>query len=434
MGARHRWLAHVLQRQTAVSRPFHSPLTLMVWAMMLAGLAVQPVEAQDTGPDPMELARVRLGNFGFTPAVRFTGGYDSNITDEPGAPADWEFVAVPQAEYWLSIGPTLFSGAGAVEFINYLDYEPALTVNHVGNISFTVPGATLRPTVGYSHRNLYAPPTGYELGERSRRIEDDAVAALSWTIGSRTRLTGEGRVLRLNWDAAAEYQGSNLRESLNRTSKSASVGVGTELTPLTSVGVTIQAISDRFEFSPQRDADSLQVLGTVTMAPPALVSGAALVGYRHFESPQSGAQDFDGLVANVFLAYVRESRTQVMLTFDRGPWFSYSENQGYFLMTSTSARYLQAISQNWDVSVFGGFSVLDFTVAGLSDADGENRRRTDLGGGFARRIGEFTRVGLDVNRIITRGSSAFDGWRAVAFVVYGSDRLQRLDRPLPEHR
>ena len=405
-----------------------------ILVLALVWIFASPALAQTPAPDPAESARIRLGNFAFTPAVWMTGGYDSNVTREPGSIGDYELVTVPQVEYWLRVGPTLFSGAAAVEFMNYRVQVPTFTVNHAANIAFTVPDAVLKPRVSYAHRNLFARPTGYEIGERSRRIEDDAVAGLYWNVGSRTTLTAEGRLLKLNWDAAAEYQGSNLRESLNRTSTAATAGISTELTPLTRVSGMVQFIADRFEFSPERDGDSFQVLAGLEMTDAALVSGSALVGYRHFESPESGALNFDGVVAAVNLAYVRETRTQLLFAVDRAPSFSYSEDQGYYLLTSLGARYDQALGQDWAASAFGALSWLDYSITGLPGAVGANKKRTDFGGGLSRRIGEFTRVGMDVTRVISRGKSPWDAWRAVAFFVYGTDRLQRLDRPLPDDR
>jgi hypothetical protein len=61
-------------------------------ALCLLGVA-SSVWAQEE-PDPLELARVRLGRFAFTPAVFTTRGYDSNVTRGPGDIGDYDFVAL----------------------------------------------------------------------------------------------------------------------------------------------------------------------------------------------------------------------------------------------------------------------------------------------------------------------------------------------------
>ena len=363
-----------------------------------------------------------------------TGGYDTNVTSEPGAIADYELVTVPQVEAWYQAGRLLFNGVSAVELMNYRTQRPIRTLNHFNGISLRVPGAILEPKVSASHRNHFARPTGFEIGERSRRIEDDVLGSLTWLVGSRTALSAEGRLLRIDWDAAAEYRGSNLRESLNRTMTTGEFGVSTELTPLTAVSLSVQLGRDRFEFSPERNGDSVQAGAGITFKSPALLSGSALVAYRRFDSPYSDTLDFTGVVAAVNLAYVRETRTRLLVAFDRQPYFSYAESLGYYLLTSAGAKYVQAILENWEVSIHGGTSRLDYRLSGLPSSAGWDRTRHDVGGGLTWQVGAFTRIGVNVSRTVVRGGSPFDKWRAVAFVAYGSDRLQRLDRPLPDER
>lgn len=405
-----------------------------VLALCLAGLpSTALAQGQIQEPDPTAEARVRLGAFAFTPAVFITGGYDSNITRTTDGEGDWELVTSPQIDAWLSLGRAVLNVNSAVELTNHTK-DPPVTFNYFNGVSFTVPGAVFKPTVSYSNINLYARPTGFEIGERSRRVENSAGGRLDWLIGGRTTLTAEGSWLKINWDAAAEYQGSNLRDFLNRTITTGLLAAGAQVTPLTAVFGGIRLIQDRFEFSPERDGDSLDVLGGVTISSPALISGSAVVGYRRFQSPDSGAADFNGIVYVGQLRYVRESRTRVLLDFNRSPTFSYSESLGYYLLTSTSAAYIQTLFKDWEVSVFGGYHFLDYRVAGLSAGAGDTTNRTDSGGGVSRRFGAYTRIGVNASYILSRGSDRYDAWRAIAYIVYGSDKLKRLDRPLPDER
>lgn len=378
-------------------------------------------------------ARVRLGSFAFTPAVFMTGGYDSNITRTTDGEGDWELVTSPQIDAWVAMGRARLNLNSAVELTNHTK-DPPVTFNYYNGVSLTVPGVSFKPTVSYSNINLYARPTGFEIGERSRRVENSAGARLDWTIGSRTTLTAEGTWLKLDWDGAAEYEGSNLRLFLNRTITTGLVAAGAEVTPLTSVFGGVRIIHDRFEFSPERDGDSLDVLGGITLSSPALISGAAVIGYRQYQARNSGALDFNGLVYQGQLRYVRESRTRLLLDFDRSPFYSYSESLGYYLLTSTSAAYIQSLFSDWEASVFGGYHLLDYRVAGLPAGADDTTRRTDAGGGLSRRFGAFTRVGVNLSYVVSRGSTRYDAWRAITYVVYGSDKLKRLDRPLPDER
>ena len=144
------------------------------------------------------------------------GRYDE-CHERPGAIADHEPVTVPQVAASHRAGRLLLNGVSAAEFINYRVQRPIRTFNHFNGLSLRFPGAILEPRISASHRNHFARPTGFEIGERSRRIEDEIRGSLSWSLSERTALLAEGRWLRINWDAAAQYRGSNLRESLNRT-------------------------------------------------------------------------------------------------------------------------------------------------------------------------------------------------------------------------
>ncbi len=407
-------------------------------ALALAAAVVfgppSPAYGQGAYLDSSEEGRFQLGSFSFTPAFFVTGGYDTNVTSEPGAIADYELVTVPQVEAWYRAGRLLLNGVSAAEFINYRVQRPIRTFNHFNGLSLRFPGAILEPRISASHRNHFARPTGFEIGERSRRIEDEIRGSLSWSLSERTALLAEGRWLRINWDAAAQYRGSNLRESLNRTVGTGELGVSMALTPLTAVSLSLQLGRDRFEFSPERDGNSLQAGAGVSFASPALISGSALVAYRRFDSPHSDSLDFDGVVAAAHLAYIRETRTRFIVAVERQPYFSYAESLGYYLLNSASAKYVQTVLDNWEIAAFGGISGLDYRRAGLPSHAGWDRTRHDFGGGLTCRIGAVTRIGVNASRTVSRGGLPYDKWRVIAFLAYGSDRLQRLDRPLPDER
>jgi hypothetical protein len=395
--------------------------------------AAQP-QTQVQDPDPLESARVRLGSFGFTPTFFVTSGYDSNVTREVPAMADWETVASPQVAGWLTLGSFRFSGVGALEFVTYPRVEPNFTFNRDFNVEAKFAGAHLVPQIRYSYFNHYARPTGFEVNGRSERIQDDVTASLRWNIGGRTSVSAQAYHLNIDWSAEAKYEGSELRESLNRSTNIGTIGVAVALSPLTDLTVDVRAGTDRFPYSPSRNANSVQVSGRFDFRSPALLSGFAHVGYRHFESPDSGLRTFNGIVSSVALAYVRESRTRVLLAYDRAPNFSYLQTLGYYVLSSGSAAYVQALSESWEASIFGGYHSLDYTPAGSSNAASQATWRSDGGAGVSRRVGLAAKVGINASYFSVRGGQQFSGWRAVAYLTYGSQTLQRLERPLPDER
>ena len=377
---------------------------------------------------------MRLGTFGFTPTVFVISGYDSNVTGEDPAMEDWETVASPQVAAWQSLGSFRLGGLAALEFIMYPRVEPKLTFNRDFNISAKYAGAHLVPEVRYTYFNHYARPTGFEVNGRSRRVQDDFTGSLRWNAGARTAVVAQAYHLKIEWDAEAMYEGSELRESLNRSSNTGTLGVAFALSPLTDFTVDAQVGTDRFPYSPSRDANSAQVSARFEFRSPALLSGYAYLGYRHFESPDSGLNAYSGLVASVALAYTREDRSRVLLAYDRAPYFSYSETLGYYLLNSISVAYIQTLSEYWEASIFGGYHALDYTPAGSPDAASEATWRADGGAGVSRRLNESTRIGINASYFNVWGGQNLNGWRAVAYVTYGSRTPQRLERPLPDER
>jgi len=390
--------------------------------------------AQEPG-DPSDGARVRLGNFAFTPAVWSTAGYDSNFDGESGKPkGDYVVVGVPQLETWLNIGRVQFATVSILEFFAYRELEPGRVFVHFNSLALGVPGARLEPVATYSHRNKFARPTGFEIGARSRRIEDEAVGGLNWLVTEKTRLSVRARQVVTAYDASARYQGSNLRESLNRTTTAGSMEAVVAVTPLTSISASVERSTDRFKFSTRRDGDSLQTGLGVSFASPALITGAAYVGYRRFRSPYSTNLNFDGVVTSVQLGYVRESRTRLYLHLDRQPFFAHAESLGYYLLNSGGAGYVQSLSRDWEASAFAAYRLLDYVRPQEFSGASPRTTRWDVGSGLSCRVGAFTRLGVNFERTTSRGPTAFREWRLIGYVVYGTDRLQRLENPIPDER
>ncbi len=416
-----------------IRRPRHARLKRLRWvlaALFVAGCV--PVAGAQQQVDPLDTARVRLGSFGFTPSLVTTAGYDSNVTREPGAIGDSEFVTSPQVETWLHLGRFLLNTQSAFEAIGFPHQEPNWTFNHHNGAKLTIEGARFSPTLTFTHRDTYARPTGFEINTRSRRLEDDATAGLQWFATGQLTLSAKARRKRTDWAASAVLEGSQLRETLNRTTSSGDIDANVEVTPLTKITLVAQTTRDRFDFSPQRNSDTQHVMGGLTISSPAMLWGSALVGYSHFSSPASGAADFHGVISAVSLGYNSESKTRVLFAFDRYPNVSYSDRLGYYLLTSYSAAVAQTVFDAWEARVFAGRHLLDYSQAGLASATQRTMTRTDYGGSLSWKPGPLTRIGVSASHIDFRGQWGFRAMRVTMYLVYGSDRLIRVDRPMPD--
>jgi hypothetical protein len=404
--------------------------TTLVFVLLLLGTAV--ATAQE--PVPPAEPRIHLGPFGLTPAFWLTTGYETNPGREGAATAaagGYETVLVPQVDIWWRIGPVRFGTSSAIEFIRQPQQgEHSNHLNNFNGLGVALGESSLKLTGTVSHRDTYARPTGYEVGQRSDRLEDTIGGAAQWE-GARTSAALEGRWLRINWDAAAEYQGSNLQESLNRDTKSVQWSFLYKLTPLTTASAIVLLQRDRFKYSPERDGDSFRVEGALGMGVGALFSGSAQVGYMHFTSPQSGLADFNGPVANVALVYASGSN-RVVLNLYRDLFYSYDTSQGYYLLTSLAGSYNRSLPQRWEVKGFAGRHLLDYRQSHAGTAPAGTTRRTDLGAVLGYRPTPNTKVGVNTYWLKYSGSQNFTDLRIVAFIIYGSVWHQRLDAALPD--
>jgi hypothetical protein len=389
--------------------------------------------AQTFEPDPSAADRVHLGNFSFTPAIVFSTGYDTNPYREPGRGPAYETYATPQVSGWLNgAGTNRVAVWGAAEIVRFSNLVPA-TNWQVGTRAERV-GATFQPYFRYNLRNTNANPTGFEVGYKSMRIEGDFLGGADFHFGGFS-VAGSVRSTNTNWAADAIYQGSNLRESLNRRSNAARGGVGYSLTPLTSLDFAVEATTDRFVYSPLRDGNGALFLGGLTLSNPAVIQGSAWVGYRVFHSPTDGAADFSGPVGSATLVYARPSGGFLSLRAQRDLQFSYDTSLAYYISTNVNLTGVIVLGDRLKLQGVVATSKLDYRPAG-SDQPGPLDRVNELNGAIGFIVGQVTVVGITAEWANAIGAQGWQAFRIVGFVTYGlaNGAYQRLDRPIPFSR
>lgn len=401
--------------------------------LLLTGLALsaRPVHAQ-VDPDPSEGARVRVGSFAFTPAVVLSAGHDSNVYREPNGFNDTEMFAVPQIEGWWTRPGFRITVNGALEVVRF-GHNVGATNSRAG-VRWDRTASVLKPYVTFDRRNTNANPTGFEVGYKSLRLENDVAAGGRLAIGGRTHLAFTGRLTRTRWDADARYQTSSLMEKLNRDTYAFGSGIGYAVTPLTSIGARVEKSLDRFRFSPVRDGETLRVFSDVEFARPALVFGGVSVGYQQFSSPHSGAADFTGLITSLNLGHGRPDGTLFKFYMSRDTQYSFDTDLAYYVMTGMNVTVSRRVGDRWDAAGFANRFMLDYRPAGTVASIDRVDRLIEFGGALAYRVGRWARIGVTGERARRTGSQEFEALRVAAFLTYGSGRFLRLDRPTPFER
>jgi hypothetical protein len=321
---------------------------------------------------------------------------------------------------------------GAVELVHFANNVGA--TNTQAGIRFDRRQSIIRPYFGLNHRRTNANPTGFEVGYKSLRLENELIAGTGVKISPRSALAGTFRLVRTGWDADAIYQSSSLKEKLNRDTSTVSVDYAYTLTPLTSIGGRVESTKDKFKYSPIRDGNTLRLMSVVSFARQALIFGTVGVGYEDFKSNQAEVADFSGLIGATTIGYGRPDGTLLKLYWSRDTAYSYDTALAYYVMSSTNVTFSKRVGRPWDVAAFYGRYKMDYRPPQLADSINRIDTVVEYGGAAAYRVGQRSRIGLTMEHAQRDGVDGFKSMRLVGFLTYGSGRFQRLDRPTPFER
>lgn len=403
-----------------------------VWTLALVGLLATPVAAQQADPwtverDPSEGSMFRAGTLAWTPAVVLAGGHDSNIAGTPDSIGDYQTYAVPQMDLWWVHPGVAVNVFGAMEFVR-LGSNPGF-INGQQGISVQRRHALVRPYAGFTYRQTEAAVQGYEVGFRSARKSGNYIAGTKILLTPRSEVEVNLRVDLTSWAADARYQGSSLREKLNRNASGVTTSYTYRITPLTSVGARVEATRDRFRYSPLRDGQTIRAFSVLGFERPALLFGSVAAGYAQFHSPSSGAADFHGPVAVVNLGLGKPAGTLLRAYLTRDTDYSFDTSLAYYVVTGSTLVLSRRVGRQWDLEAYGSRFTLDYRPAQTRASVGRYDVLVEVGAVAAYRLGTWTRMGVSGERAKKTGPWGYQADRLMAFFMVGSGRFQRLDRP-----
>jgi hypothetical protein len=405
-----------------VWRPARLCTVVSLTAVALFLLAAANGYAQQTPSQDEE--RVRVGGFSFTPGLVFAAGYDSNMNREVPPVAGQDVYAVPQANASWRAGSFLLNGHVAEEFVSD-SHLPNSRLD--GEVKYS--GPLLDASVRFERPRTNARPTGFEIGKKSRRVENRLFSTIAAKPSRRTALAFTYNTVGIAYDADAIYLTSSLREKLNRHTRALMGDFTYKVTPLTQIGARAEFRHDEFQYSPQRNGDIRKIGGIVSFAPPAMVSGTASFGYVGFRSRYSGAANFTGWYGQSQVTYAGKVGV-LSFSFDRDLEYSYDMSLAYYLLTSALVNFTRPIIGPWHSFAYVANHSLDYRPAGTVGSIGRREQMREAGGAIAYQISRWSRVGCSIDWYSKRGNQPFSGARTVTFVTYGK-QFVRLDRPVP---
>ena len=397
---------------------------------LLAALAPLSAEAQLTQVRPpvgetAEDYRFQVGPVGLAPTLQVDNlGVDSNAKLSSEDPVqDFTVRATPGAAYILRMSRLRLHGNTSVSFQYYQKTEEQRSVDTLNSAALTFMGRRFEPRVFGSYGEQQTRPNleietvvgqltkGYGFGA-DYRLSPRLVAQVD---ADRLRQDFEERV----------FRGALLNRQLNRDSNSIRGGLRFSASPITTFIVGAVNTRDRFQYSTERDADSLTLSFGTETKPSALIAGSASVGYRRFNALDETVPDDRGPVADVALSYTLLDRTRFGVNVRRNLEFSAEREQPYYILTSLGGTITQMIGLGWDVRVGASGDTLAYKnfLLGIPGEEGRTDYVDTFNFGFGRKVGDTARVGLEIGHVERRSPIkmfSYDGWRAGAKITYGT--------------
>ena len=251
-------------------------MVAMVW--LLGVVCVTSVQAQTDDP---EKAPIHLGPLAVSPAIRLWNmGHDDNVFNQSEADrpvSDVMATASPAVEAWVRMLRVRISAKGVYDFFYYreltglrmIDTDTSGRVELVLNRIVPYVEGSL---VNSGHQN------GYEIDIFARRHDEAAHAGVEVRLTPKTSIGAYVGKSHSSYDLNSIFNNTDLAVALNHDGTVEGLGVRYALTPLTALSLFVEQQQDRFQFSADRNSDSLRVLPSVEFKPRALISGRATVG------------------------------------------------------------------------------------------------------------------------------------------------------------
>jgi hypothetical protein len=161
---------------------------------------------------------------------------------------------------------------------------------------------------------------------------------------------------------------------------------------VTTFSMLVAREQQRFDLSPDRDANAWRASPTLTFSPMGLLTGSASVGYRRFDTISPDLPDFSGLISAVQIAATIYGRHQLQAQFTRDVQYSYDLSADYYIGTGGTVT--------WTTLVLGPVDVRGTAARFLLDYRGgeglPHDRTTTYGGGTGYRFTNHARLGVNV--------------------------------------
>jgi hypothetical protein len=343
----------------------------------------------------------------------------------PGGPKrDFTFTVAPTVDLWLQVGRTWVTGKVDENIVWYQKYSSERSGNASYGVGWKVPLNRLSFAVAARRVNTRTRP-GFEIDARAQRDE----TPLSWSgefrFLSKTYVGFTGNYLKTNFAEGDVFQGTDLRQQLNRSNLTNGLTIRHQLTPLTSVTVTVQRETNTFEFTPSSDSAATSYSARIRFDPAAVLKGSASIGYTNFKPKDPNVPAYDGSTASADLSYTFAGISMLTVVATREINYSYDINQPYYLQTGVTGSAAQQLFGPLDVITHLGIQHMQYRDRIGVAVDVVNRTDSVLmyGVGIGYHFGKDLRLGVNADQARRRSLLAareYEGWTFGTAITYGA--------------
>lgn len=390
--------------------------------VLLAATAASSA-AQTLPPDPVELGSLQVGPLALSPRFEVLSiGIDSNIfNEEEGPKEDFTATLRPSLEGGLRLGRARFTYRTHVDVVYFHEYTDERALNRAAQGRAELRLARIVPYVTAAGATTRERPNS-EIDLRARRATQSLGGGATLLLLSRTALVVGAERQTVSYDDGQQFGGEDLAVQLNSTRETIEGGFRFALTPLTTLALVAGRERVRFEFSPDRDSESVRIMNRFEFDPSAIITGTAAVGYRRFMPDNPALKAYRGIVAQVEVRYTMFNRTRVETRFTRDVEYSYLDDQPYYVTTGGTVTVTQQLGGRFDVQVVAGRERLRYQplADAALDAAGLDTTST-IGGGVGYRLGQTARLGANVefvDRESHRAGRSYDRRRIFGSMAY----------------
>jgi hypothetical protein len=196
-----------------------------------------------------------------------------------------------------------------------------------------------------------------------------------------------------------------------------------ELTPFTTFSIVGSKEEQRFDYAPERNADSVRIAPTLTFSPLGLITGSASFGYRHFNGLDRSLPDYSGFVSSGNVGILLYDRYRLDTTFTRDVRYSYERALPYYIVSGIRASLSLRTYGPVDLRALGGRESMDYRSLNDLSSPGQDLLVV-YGGGVGYRLGAHARVAVDAefsHRSSERDDAReFHNHRVLALLTWGA--------------